>query len=460
MSTGRKNTIQTLARSNGISYQELLDKEPSPVPAALRESTDTDLGSAPLKVDRYLSSEYYQLEKEKLWPHVWQAVCRETEIPSHGDFYTHDIASYSVFVLRNKQGGINGFMNACLHRGRQLKTGSGNACDIKCPFHGFTWNLQGEFQGAPCAWDFPHIQIEENSLPKLKVDTWGGWVFINMDKNAVSLHNYLGVMSEHFKRWQPEQTYKALHIKKALRCNWKLAHEAFIESYHTVATHPQLLLYTADANSQYDCFNDHVSRSITPMGVNSPHLPNATEQQASDQWMVVTDTLNENQLQQIPAGMTAREYLAHFNIKRYSELYDQDLAEFCTHSEILDAILYSVFPNFAPWGGYRPNLTYRFLPYNDSHEECTMEIMFMLRYPTDEPRPEDCKVQFVDHDQSFAETNGLADGFARVFDQDFSNLPMVHKGLKSLKSGQIQLGNYQEVRIRHFHQTLDKYMHS
>lgn len=58
-----------------------------------------------------------------------------------------------------------------------------------------------------------------------------------MDKDAIPLHEYLGVMCEHFERWAPENTYKAMHIKKVLRCNWKLAHEAFIESLHTLATH-------------------------------------------------------------------------------------------------------------------------------------------------------------------------------------------------------------------------------
>ena len=266
-------------------------------------------------------------------------------------------------------------------------------------------------------------------------------------------------VEEAYERWQPENTYKTMHLKKVIRCNWKLANEAFIESYHTVATHPQLKPYTADANSQYDCFNDHVSRTITAMGVGSPHLPDLTEQQTADQWMVINEVLTKEQLEAIPEGMTAREYLGKYNIERFSEMYQQDLSH-STHSEILDAILYSIFPNFAPWAGFRPNVTYRFLPYNDSHEECTMEIFVMMRYPLDQPRPKDCEMVFVPADQTFSDTDGISEGLAKVFDQDFSNLPMVHKGLKSLSSGRVQLGNYQEIRIRHFHQTLDKYIYS
>jgi hypothetical protein len=146
------------------------------------------------------------------------------------------------------------------------------------------------------------------------------------------------------------------------------------------------------------------------------------------------------------------------NLRRFSAMYGQDLSGFVTHSEVLDAILYSVFPNFAPWAGFRPNVTYRFLPYDDRHDQCTMEIMLLMRYPEAEPRPRDASVMFVPADQALADTPGIEPGLARVFDQDFSNLPLVQKGLASLPGGRIQLANYQEVRIRHFHQTLDKYL--
>ena len=82
--------------------------------------------------------------------------------------------------------------------------------------------------------------------------------------------------------------------------------------------------------------------------------------------------------------------LADYYFKHYSEQYQTDLAEFCTHSEIMDSILYSLFPNFAPWAGFHPNLTYRMKPYGDNHNLCTMEIIVLMRYPEGEERPADC----------------------------------------------------------------------
>jgi phenylpropionate dioxygenase-like ring-hydroxylating dioxygenase large terminal subunit len=448
---------------SGTSYQAMLDDETRPVPDALRECSEVFLGSRALPVDRYLSSEYHELEKQYLWPRVWQACCRESEIADTGDHFVHDIAGTSILIVRSEEGGIKAYPNACLHRGRRLKAGGGsgrgNSSDLTCPFHGFSWNLQGQFEGAPCEWDFPHIDNATFNLPDLRLETWGGWVFVNLDGTAPPLLEYLGVMASHFERWQPENTYKALHIKKVLRCNWKLAHEAFIESFHTIATHPQLLPYTGDSNSQYDCFNDNVSRTITPMGVVSPHLPGTSEEQSVHRWLTIYGVIAEGDaLPDVPQGMSAREYLGELNIQRFSEMYEKDLSALATHSEVLDAILYSVFPNFAPWAGFRPNVTYRFLPYNDSPDECTMEIMLLMRFPESEERPKDAAVQFVPADQTLADTPGIEPGLAKVFDQDFSNLPLVHKGLASLRSGHIQLANYQEVRIRHFHQTLDKYI--
>jgi phenylpropionate dioxygenase-like ring-hydroxylating dioxygenase large terminal subunit len=447
-------------RFAGDSYQDLLDRETRPVPAALRATAEVFLGGEPLPVECYLSQEWHEREKRLLWPRVWQSLCRESEIATPGDYYVHDIADTSVLVLRTDSGELRAYPNACLHRGRQLKTGSasglGNARDLTCPYHGFRWNLEGGFEGMPCPWDFPHIDSARFGLPGLRVATWGGWVFVNLDGGAPPLAQYLGVMVDHFERWQPEKTYKALHIKKVLRCNWKLAHEEFIESYHTVATHPQLLPYTGDSNSQYDCFSDYVSRTITPMGVVSPHSGGTTEEQSVHQWLTVYGVAEGDDLPGVPEGVSAREYLGEMNIRRFSEMYQQDLSGVATHSEVLDAILYSVFPNFAPWAGFRPNVTYRFLPWDDRHDQCTMEIMLLMRYPESAGPPPNAEVIFVPADQALRETPGIEPGLARVFDQDFGNLPHVQKGLRSLRSGQVQLANYQEVRIRHFHRTLNK----
>ncbi|TDG14851.1 aromatic ring-hydroxylating dioxygenase subunit alpha [Seongchinamella unica] len=451
---------QIVARSGGESYQEMLDKEVNPVPDALRENTNTFLGSDNLSTDRYLSREFHEREVEKMWSKTWQVTCRETEIANPGDYFVYDIASYSIVITRTESGEIKGYHNACLHRGRQLRKDYGSAREFKCPYHGFRWSLDGDFLGAPCQWDFPHIRAEEFSLPQVQVATWGGWVFINMDLEAPSLQEYMGILPAHFTRWKPENTFKALHVEKVIECNWKVAWEAFIESYHTVQTHPQIMPYLGDSNSQYDCWGDNVSRTISPMGVVSPHLEDVDPNTTVNDWLEHGAWTTDGERVEVPEGMSAREWLAEYYFEHYSSEYGVDLASFCTRSEIMDSILYSLFPNFAPWAGFHPNLTYRMKPYGDDPGMCTMEIIFLMRFPEGTERPADCPVQKLDKDQLFSEAAGLEGGLGRVFDQDLSNLKMVQKGLRNLKSGEVVLANYQEIRIRHFHQTLDKYLNA
>lgn len=325
---------QVVARSGGESYQEMLDKEVNPVPGALRENTNTYLGSENLSVDRYLSREFHELEVAKLWNRTWQAACRESEIARPGDFHVYDIATYSIVITRTDRGELRGYHNACLHRGRQLRNDCGNAREFKCPYHGFRWSLEGDFLGAPCQWDFPHIKAEEFSLPQVQVATWGGWVFINMDLEAESLASYMGILPQHFTRWQPEKTFKALHVEKVIECNWKVAWEAFIESFHTVQTHPQIMPYLGDANSQYDTWGDNVSRTISPMGVVSPHLENIEPDQTVNDWLQHGAWLTEGERVTVPEGVSAREWLAEYYFRHFSREYGVDLASFCTRSEL------------------------------------------------------------------------------------------------------------------------------
>ena len=136
-----------------------------------------------------------------------------------------------------------------LHRGRQLREHPGPVTELRCPFHGYAWNLDGSLKHVPCQWDFPQVVPEEFRLPEVKVGTWGGFVFINMDPNAEPLDSFLGDLPKHFERWPLEKRFKQAHVARVLPTNWKTVQEAFMEAYHVVATHPQLLPGIGDTNS-------------------------------------------------------------------------------------------------------------------------------------------------------------------------------------------------------------------
>lgn len=160
----------------------------------------------------------------------------------------------------------------------------------------------------------------------------------------------------------------------------------------------------------------------------------------------------------VPEGMTAREYIGQLNSGEFSQNHDQDLASFATNAERMDSIRYSIFPNFAPWAGFHPNITYRFRPNGDYHTTALMEIIVIKQLPTGAERPGDVPVRLLGEHELFSEAPELGESLATIFDQDVFNMPMIQKGMHNVKSRQLVLAHYHEVRIRHFHWTIDKYI--
>ena len=138
-----------------------------------------------------------------------------------------------------------------------------------------------------------------------------------------------------------------------------------------------------------------------------------------------------------------------------------DLKSFATEAEVMDSILYLLFPNFAPWAGYHTALTYRHRPNGDDHESCIMDIFLLNPFPEGTERPADAATVRLGANEPFAKAvDVMGEGLANIFDQDGANLPQVQRGMKASGKGTITLANYQEVRIRHFHKTLDKYLNA
>ena len=441
------------------SFQDLLDEEKVPVPESLRVNTCPDIPQRSLGTDRWTCAQYAALERERLWSRTWQMVCRETALLRAGDFFVYDVSGYSVILVRDESGQLRGYHNSCLHRGRALKSGRGRAREIRCPYHGFCWNLDGSFKEAFCSQEFSPEVLGKLSLPEVQVACWGGWVFINMDLGAQTFSDYSGVLEAHFSRWQPEARYVSLHIEKRLRCNWKVALEAFIESYHSIQTHPQILSFTGGDNSQYDVFSPQLSRTITPQGI-----PNPGQADRFTALQTVDDMLGQGSFEracalsgQTPENLTSRQAIAALRRDALSSVLPETLLAGATQSELMDSILYLLFPNFAPWGGFQSQITYRYRPIDSNPNTCVMDLYFLDSFPEGTSRPPDASTVCLDFDDGFAEVSDLG-GLATIFDQDANNLPEVQRGLIASRYGKIMTAEYQECRIRHFHQTLDHYL--
>ena len=437
-------------RSPGISYQQLLDTDTHDVPPVLRLDHPQALGTDGTPTSRYTSREWHEQEVEHLWRKCWQYVCRTDEIPEVGDYQIYEIVRDSYVVIRTKEG-IKAYPNACLHRGRRLKDYDGHCSELRCPFHGFTWALNGALQHVPAAWDFPHVEPAEFSLPECQVGEWAGFVMINPDPDAEPLADFLGEIVEQFEVWEMEKRCKQAHVAKVIQANWKIAQEAFCEAFHVSATHPQIMPYLGDTNSQVDIWYNF-ARVITAGGTPSPLLPwTPTQNEMLEAMMDVREdqdppfTLSEEQSMRAVAAAASRD--------RWRPVAG-DWVDRLSDAEMMDSIDYTVFPNFHPWGAFN-RIVYRFRPNGDDHRSSIMECIFLAPYEGERPPP--CEVHLLTDDETFTDAKELG-MLGKVFNQDLFNMSKVQLGLETTRKPSVTLASYQENKVRWLHQKLTEWV--
>ena len=322
------------ARCPGPSTHDIISNDSVPAPPHLLAHSYEFEGDDDIAYEQYTSPEYARAEDDHMWSRTWQWACREEHIPEPGDYHVYDIGDRSALVVRGPDGTIKAFHNACLHRGTQLKPpeSSGFSNQLRCPFHGWTWSLDGELTELPCEWDFPHVNADEYRLPQLRTGLWGGFVFVNFDDCAPELmapplEEYLGVLPEHFADWDLGDRYVEVHIRKKLPANWKASATAFLEAYHILETHSQSIYTAGDANAQYDVFGENVTRFIHTIATTSPHVPEAKRPDEQTMLnMLMARKQPGHEVPEIPDGERARDVYARYVQQMLGEEYDNDFS--------------------------------------------------------------------------------------------------------------------------------------
>lgn len=431
-----KQTDQGMRSYSDVNQKFLLenDRHPELIPDVYWLESPPPGGPEKVPVDRFFKKEYHDLEVEHLWKKTWQMVCREDDIPEIGDHYVYDIAHLSFLIVRTSETEIKAYYNACLHRGRQLRECSGRkAREFRCPYHGWTWSIEGELKHITTEWDFPGVKEDVNRLPSVKVATWAGFVFINPDPNSISLEEHMGPeMIAHYKKLRLEDRYKQLHVSKIIPANWKTTMEAFMESYHVVAAHPQLLLTGLDyGDSHYDVFG------------NWGRLGHVQSVTSAMRGMYITP---EQALQ---------NYRNHADfVKDFNRTLIGDEIDEYSDAELTEGSYSNLFPNFSPWGGFI-RLVYRWRPNGDNPEETIMEIMLLAPWPKGKPKPPSAPIKHLAMDEPWTSAHELGT-FARIMDQDLINLPRVQAGLKAKNPPYLWYSSYQEGVIRNWHHIYEK----
>jgi phenylpropionate dioxygenase-like ring-hydroxylating dioxygenase large terminal subunit len=421
------------------------------------------LGDKPINVDRYITRDAHELEKEKIWKKVWQMACREEEIPEVGDIITYEICDLSILIVRTTPTEIKAYYNVCLHQGRYLRNpGTSHSTELRCAFHGFCWHLNGKLKYVPSQWDFPHIDKENFGLVEVKVGRWGGFVFINMDPNSESLESYMTDMPRFWENFPLEDRYIAVHVAKVIGANWKTCQEAFMEGFHSRTTHPQFSLYTAKASDgeQYDAFENY-SRGLGQgsFEIDLAFAPTPEERLkgivAFSHPEIIARMFDKGPVK----GPVEQQFAEHLEIKRelLREVVGKEKIDALSDLEIAGGGYFTLFPNFHPWWAY-DEIVYRFRPYKDEHERCVMEVYLLRPFQGERPRP--APIHWLKEEDSFMDAPELG-LIAQFTEQDEMNIPQVQGGMHNLKS--IGRGTthaiYQATKIRHFHKLWDKWVY-
>lgn len=445
--------------------QELYPNDDNPAPAGLLNSSAADLSTDDISAERYFSYEWHRQEVEHVWRKTWQLACRVEDVPNVGDYVVYDIVDDSVLVVRTEAGDLAAYTNSCMHRATALAEDSGCATSFRCPFHGWTYDLDGKLIFVPGDWDFSHLDLENIQLPTVQVDVWAGFVFVNLDPDCGPLEDYLGVLPDHLDDFKIDKRYKAVHVSKVIPCNWKVAQEAFIEGYHVAETHYDKdadgnLAATGAATSnydtsiQYDYWGPHVTRMNMLGGIPSGYV---ADQLPDEQSIVDAYFARRNgESPTLADGQTARALIGDHNRKVWGERHNVDLSQF-SDAEMIDQIQYTVFPNFTVWPTVVAPLIYRFRPDGDDPQSSIFEIWMLYPIADDGTHPEPMPEFRLADDQAWSEVSELGN-YGPVIDQDTPNFPRIQKGLRASSRGAVSLANYQENRIRVFHQTLERYL--
>ena len=510
-------------RTMDDAFAELLaaDTNAQNISDALKRNQPMPPGPSLVPVARYIDRRYHELEKERLWSRVWQVAAHEDDFANVGDVVPYDIATRSFLVVRVAEDEYRAFYNACLHRGRKLRESRGKGLDeLRCPFHGWAWNLDGSLKQIPCAYDYAGLNREEEALPEVKVGRFGRFIFINPDPDCAPLEDYLGDLGTHFEILPYERRYKMAHVGKVISANWKVVQEAFMESYHVLMTHPEILTGGVhDMCTKYDAFEnysraircgaleskgmpaweplpeagDHILRHplngwvyekvaedvvevTTPKGVSgrfnvdgdwlegeltdaNPHLTlwvggrqlpgTGTEAGARDPKLAqrLKDKLGANASPRAMGAEMQRQLLKDAVPSLADDIPDVELSS---------SIFLTVFPNWHPWGSFN-QINYRFRPNGDNHEECIMECMFLAPIPESGEYEPVRKIHWLAPDQDWTDAPELG-MLAKIFNQDQRNLPFVYQGLKATARENLRLADYNELKLRHFHQLYGKWV--
>lgn len=191
----------------------------------------------------YRDPAHYRRELDTFWYDRWVAVAREEELPAAGDWRAVRIGPQSIVLVKDENGGLRAFHNVCRHRGSVLCTeerGSFARRRIVCPYHAWTYDLEGRLVGTPRRMETPDFRAQDYPLFRVALETWGGFVFLHLGENPPPLSQAVGALQQRFERYPLRELRVGKRIVLDVQANWKALAENFSECFHCPPVHPEL----------------------------------------------------------------------------------------------------------------------------------------------------------------------------------------------------------------------------
>jgi glycine betaine catabolism A len=225
-----------------------------------RKTAETFTSGAKALPQRYfVSPEVFAEEQERIFSKQWVLVGHQSQIGKAGDYFTgppssdYGVTRESLIIVRDKDGEIRGFYNVCRHRGTRLREDQGgHLSKIQCPYHAWTYGLDGRLLGAPHMDDVPGFDKADYSLNAVNLGLFEGFIFVNLSDSPTPLEEWFAPLAGKFSHWNLPKLRSAKRIEYDVRANWKLIFENYSECYHCPGVHPTLAKLTPYDSAEND----------------------------------------------------------------------------------------------------------------------------------------------------------------------------------------------------------------
>ena len=405
-----------------------------------------------IPVSRYLSPEFFERELTDVWPRSWQLACTVDHVANPGDWHEYRIGRYSVLIVRGDDDVLRAFQNVCLHRGSELCSGSGEGlAEIRCPFHRWTWGLDGRLREVPSRREFGVLN-DDYPLIDVQVGTWGPLVFVNLDRDAEPLAEFLAPVPAETDWANLDEFRCQAVISVRADCNWKTLIEGFSETYHVQGIHREMLGMADDVNGPQVTWHRH-GRLVQSYGLPSPRQgrPGSDDEVFASFVEVMGGRIGvedkDAPMPPIPEGETLRGMLARM-VRDVNAAQGIDLSSY-VDERVLDMEQYNLFPSITVLVFADMLSVVRARP--GTHvEEAYMDMFAFTRVQSaDAPRTKPFDMELpADADPPF----GL------VINQDCGNFARTQRGLHQPGLTHLTVSPTEECRLVNLHRTLEEFM--